>query len=67
MPLNRNQISAVKDLLRRAGEHIADAQSVAASANEHSLVASLKQLRRNVADEITDLAREAAQAGGKRA
>jgi hypothetical protein len=55
MPLNLNQISTVKDLLRRAAELIADAQNVADAAGEPRLVASLKALRRNVADEIADL------------
>ncbi len=55
MPLNRNQISAVKSTLRRASELIEDAQNIANAAKDHSKVASLKQLRRNVADEIADL------------
>jgi len=55
MPLNARQIDAVKSLLRRAAELIADAQNVAAAACEPRLVASLKQLRLNVADEIADL------------
>ena len=57
MPLSRNQISAVRDLLRRAGELIEDAQAVAATASDPGAVASLKQLRRNLADEIADLGR----------
>ena len=61
MPLSRSQKSAMKDLLRRASELIADAQTVAATACEPSAVASLKQLRQNVADEITSLNREAAR------
>jgi hypothetical protein len=55
MPLNARQIDAVKSLLRRAAELVADAQNVAAAASEPRLVASLKQLRLNVADEIADL------------
>ncbi len=55
MPLNARQIDAVKDLLRRAAGLIADAQSIAATASEPGVVASFKQLRRNVADEIADL------------
>jgi hypothetical protein len=61
MPLNARQIDSVKSLLRRAAELIADAQSIAAGASEPSAVASLKQLRRNVADEIASLGREAVQ------
>ena len=63
MPLNARQIDAVKDLLRRAAELIADAQSIAATASEPGAVVSFKQLRRNVADEIADLD---AQPGGRR-
>jgi uncharacterized protein involved in exopolysaccharide biosynthesis len=61
MPLNARQTGAVKDLLRRASELIADAQSIAATASEPGAVASLKQLRRNVADEIAGLSREVAR------
>ncbi len=57
MPLNRSQISALKGTLRRASELIADAQAIADAAKDHSKVASLKQLRRNVADEIAELAK----------
>jgi len=60
MPLSRSQITAMKDLLRRASELIADAQTVAATAFEPSAVASLKQLRQNVADEIASLSRKVA-------
>ena len=63
MPLNARQIDAVKDLLRRAAELITDAQSIATTASEPGVVASLTQLRRNVADEIADLD---AQPGGRR-
>ncbi len=63
MPLNARQIDAVKDLLRRAAELIADAQSIAATASEPGVAASFKQLRRNVTDEIADLD---AQPGGRR-
>ncbi len=59
MPLNARQIDSVKSLLRRASELIADAQSIAATASEPGAVASLKQLRRNVADEIAGLSSEA--------
>ena len=61
MPLSARQIDSVKSLLRRASELIADAQSIAATASEPSAVASLKQLRRNVADEINSLSREVAR------
>ena len=57
MPLNARQIDSVKSLLRRASELIEDAQSVAAAASDPGAVASLKQLRRNLADEIADLTR----------
>jgi len=61
MPLSRSQTIAVKDLLRRAAELIADAQTVAATACEPSAAASLKQLHQNVADEIASLSREVAR------
>ena len=61
MPLSARQIDSVKSLLRRASELIADAQSIAAAASSPSAVASLKQLRLNVADEISNLNREAAR------
>ncbi len=57
MPLNARQIDRVKSLLRRASELIADAQSIAAAASAPGAVASLKQLRLNVADEISELAK----------
>ncbi len=57
MPISARQTDSVKSLLRRAAELIADAQNVASDASDHSKVASLKQLRRNVADEIADLGR----------
>ena len=57
MPLNARQIDSVKSLLRRAAELIADAQSIAAAASSPSAVASLKQLRLNVADKIAELTR----------
>jgi hypothetical protein len=57
MPLSARQIDCVKSLLRRAAELIADAQNIAATAMEPGLVASIGQLRRNVADEIADLDR----------
>jgi hypothetical protein len=66
MPLNARQLGSVKSLLRKASEHITDAQNIASSAADISMVARMKALRRNVADEIADLDREAAQAGGKR-
>jgi hypothetical protein len=58
MPLNSHQLTAVKSLLRRASEHITDAQNIANAAADHSMVVRLKTLRRNVADEIADLDRE---------
>jgi hypothetical protein len=61
MPLSRSQITAVEDLLRRASELIADAQAIAATARDPSAVASLKQLRRNILDEIASLSREVAR------
>lgn len=57
MPLSRTQISAVKDLLRRASELIVDAQSVADAAGDRPAVIRLNTLRRNLADEIADLGR----------
>ena len=63
MPLNACQLGSVKSLLRRAAGLIADAQSIAATASEPGVVASFKQLRRNVTDEIADLD---AQPGGRR-
>ena len=63
MPLNARQIDSVRSLPRRAAELIADAQSIAATASKPAAVASLTQLRRNVADEIADLD---AQPGGWR-
>jgi hypothetical protein len=67
MPLNRSQISAVKDLLHRAAEIVADAQNVADAAGDRPLVIRLNTMRRAIADEIADLDREAAKAGGKTA
>jgi HPt (histidine-containing phosphotransfer) domain-containing protein len=58
MPLSRNQISAVKDLLRRASELIADAQNVVDVAGDRPAVIRLNTLRRNMANEIADLGRE---------
>jgi hypothetical protein len=55
MPLSTRQRDSVKSLLCRASELIADAQNVAAAAGEPGLVASLKQLRLNIQDEIADL------------
>jgi hypothetical protein len=60
MPLSCAQTTAIKDLLRRASELIADAQAIAATACDPSAVASLKQLRKNVADEIASLSRKVA-------
>ena len=57
MPLSARQIDSVKSLLRRASELIEDAQSIAATASDPGAVASLKQLRRNLADEIAELTR----------
>ncbi len=66
MPLNRNQISAVKDLLRRAAELIADAQNVADAAGDRPVVIRLNILRRNMANEIADIGRSGAQAHAQR-
>jgi hypothetical protein len=57
MPLNARQIDAVKSLLRRAAELIADAQNVADAAEDRPLLIRLNTLRRNMADEIADLGR----------
>ena len=57
MPLNARQIFAVKDLLRRAGELVADAQNVADAAGDRPAVIRLNTLRRNMANEIADLGR----------
>ncbi len=66
MPLSRNQISAVKDLLRRASELIADAQNVADAAGDRPALIRLNTLRRNMANEIADTGRTGGKANAQR-
>ena len=55
MPMNARQIDAVKSLLRRASELVADALNVAEAAGDRPIVIRLNTLRRNMAEEIADL------------
>ena len=57
MPLNARQIDAVKSLLRRAAELIADAQNMVDAVGDRPAVIRLNTLRRNMANEIADLDR----------
>jgi hypothetical protein len=55
MPLDARQIDAVKSLLRRAAELIADAQNMVDA--DRPVFIRLNTLRRNMANEIADLGR----------
>jgi hypothetical protein len=57
MPLNARQIDAVTSLLRRAAELVADAQNMVDVAGDRPVVIRLNTLRRNMANEISDLGR----------
>jgi hypothetical protein len=66
MPLSARQIDAVKSLLRRAAELIADAQNVAGMAGDRPAVIRLNTLRRNLANEMAGIGRSGAQAHAQR-
>ena len=66
MPLNARQIDAVKSLLRRATELIADAQNMVDAAGDRPAVIRLNTLRRTMANEMADIGRTGAQAHAQR-
>jgi hypothetical protein len=66
MPLSARQIDAVKSLLRRAAELIADAQNMADVAGDRPAVIRLNTLHRNLANEMAGIGRSGAQAHAQR-